>query len=262
MTRAAQMPAAEGFRSRRFSEPYTLDGGPGRHRIGLVALASDYVVERDFARMRPSDDVAIYVSRVHNVNPCTVENLRTMAPRITESASLIIPDGRLDVVAYACTSGTVVIGYDAVRESIQAARPGVPCTTPISAGLAAFERLGVERVAVLTPYVDEVNATIARHLTDSGVDVAAFTSFQIADDNDMAGLAPEVIHRAALEADAPDAQALFLSCTAVRAVDAVERIEADLGKPVVTANQAMFWQALRLAGYDAPVSGFGRLLQL
>ena len=252
----------EAFASEAVRSAYTLDDGPGRHRIGLIALASDYVTERDFMNMRPNDDVVIYTSRVRNANPCTVENLRTMAPLLTEAASLILPQGRLDVMAYSCTSGTVVIGFEAVQASIRAARPGVPCTTPISASLAAFERLGVDRVAVLTPYVDDVNAAISGHLAQHGIGVPRFTSFGMADDNYMAGLSPDVIHQAALEADTADAQALFISCTAIRAVDAVERIEADLGKPVVTANQAMFWQALRYAGYDAPVPGYGRLLRL
>ena len=152
---------ADTFISEPVRTPYSLDAGPGRYRIGLVVLASDYVTERDFINMRPSDEVTIHTSRVRNVNPVTVENLRKMAPLITESASLIIPDGRLDSMAYSCTSGTVVIGYEAVRASIQAARPGIPVATPISASLAAFERLGVRRVAVLTPYVDDVNRAIA-----------------------------------------------------------------------------------------------------
>jgi len=262
MSTTASASPADTFISEPVRTPYSLDAGPGRYRIGLVVLASDYVTERDFINMRPSDEVTIHTSRVRNVNPVTVENLRKMAPLITESASLIIPDGRLDSMAYSCTSGTVVIGYEAVRASIQAARPGIPVATPISASLAAFERLGVRRVAVLTPYVDDVNRAIAAHLHQHGVEVPRFTSFHIADDNHMAGLSPEVIHRAALEADSADAEALFISCTAIRAVEAVERIETDLGKPVVTAIQAMFWQALRFAGCQAPVAGYGRLLRL
>lgn len=260
MNRSADLAGLEAFKSHLIDCPHELDSGPGRYRLGLIALASDYVVERDFMNMRPGDDVAIYTSRVRNVNPCTVENLRTMAPRITESTSLIVPDGRLDVVAYACTSGTVVIGYDAVRTRINAARPGIACTTPISASLDAFQHLGIRRIAVLTPYVDDVNAAIARHLERNDLTLTRFSSFQIADDNDMAGLTPEVIHQAAMAADTPDAQALFISCTAIRAVDAIERIESDLGKPVICANQAMFWRSLRLAGCDAPVVGYGRLL--
>ena len=262
MPHAASAPRAQEFRSRPVDVPYALDDGPGRHRIGLVALATDHVIERDFMNMRPDDGVVVYTSRVLNVNPCTVENLRTMGPRITDSTALLLPEGRLDVVAYGCTSGTVAIGYDSVRESIQVARPGIACTTPISAAAAAFARLGVTRIAVLTPYVDEVNATIAAHLEAGGLDVVRFTSFGLADDIAIAGLTPEVVRAAAREADDPEAQALFISCTAVRAVDAIAGMESDLGKPVVSANQAMYWEALRLSGYQAPVPGFGRLLAL
>ena len=75
------------------SFPYELDQGPGRHRIGLICLASDYATERDFMNMRPSDDVAVYTSRVRNANPTTVDNLRAMAPRLEQAAALIIPAG-------------------------------------------------------------------------------------------------------------------------------------------------------------------------
>ena len=241
---------------------YSLDAGPGRYRIGLIVLSSDCTVERDFMNMRPSDDVVIYASRLRNINPCTIENLRSMAPLLTEAAALIIPDGPLDVVAYGCTSGTVAIGYDAVAERIQAGRPGVACVTPITAAMAAFEAFKLRRIAIMTPYVDEVSLPMVRYIEDQGVKVAGLTSFQIADDNDMARIPVETIIQAALEADREDAEALFISCTAVRAVDCIERIETELGKPVISSNLAMFWQALRTAGYGAPLPGFGRLLKL
>ena len=258
----AQAAASRAYASEPVRAAYELDAGPGAHRIGLIALASDHATERDFMNMRPGDEVVIYTSRVRSVNPCTVANLRAMAPLLTEAASLILPESRLDVMAYSCTSGSVVIGHDAVVESIHAARPGIACVTPLAAALAGLERLGVTRVAVLTPYIDEVNATIACHIEDQGVEIAAFTSFHMADDMQMANLPPEAIYQAALEADRADAEALFISCTAIRACDVVERIESALGKPVVTAIQAMFWQALRYAGYTAPVGGYGRLLRL
>ena len=241
---------------------YALDAGPGAHRIGLIALATDHATERDFMNMRPGDEVAIYTSRVRNLNPCTVENLQTMAPLLTEAASLILPGSRLDVVAYSCTSASVVIGHDAVAERIHAVRPGTPCVTPLSAAYAGFGHLGVTRIAVLTPYIDEVNAMIARHIEDHGMEIAGFTSFHMEDDVEMAGLPPEAIYRAALEADRPDAEAIFISCTAIRACDVVERLERTLGKPVVTSIQAMFWQSLRYAGCTRPIEGYGRLMRL
>ncbi len=241
--------------------PWTLDDGPGRYRIGLIALATDHATERDFTNMRPSDDVAVFVSRVHNENPCTPHNLRRMAPRLTEAAALILPHSRLDVIAYSCTSGTVTIGHEAVAERFRAAHPEAACVTPVSAALAAFESFAARRVAVLTPYLDEVNGPLRDCLEQHGVQVVAMSSFGIADDNDMARLPPRVIRDAAVEADHPDAEALFVSSTAVRAAEVAAAVEQRLGKPVVTSIQALFWRSLRLAGCSASVDGYGRLLQ-
>lgn len=239
-----------------------LDQGPGRYRIGLVALSNDYVTERDFINMRPSDDVVIFTSRVPNTAQCTVATLQEMASHITTATALLVPEGRLDVVAYSCTAGTAVMGFEKVRSLIQATRPGVACTTPITSSLDALDRFDARRIAVLTPYVDEVNADISRYLEANGKTITAFTSFKIADNEKMARLSPQSIFEAALEADRDDADALFISCTAIRAVDVIEKIEQALGKPVITAVQAMFWQSLRLAGYSETIPGHGQLLRI
>ena len=234
------------FTSTPVSGGFTPDNGPGRHRIGLITLANDYATERDFINAKPGDDVALFVTRVENTPDCTVETLPLMAPHIAKAAELVIPDGRLDVMAYACTSGTVVMGYEKICALIHAARPGIPVVTPITASLAALDRFNVQELAVLTPYTDDVNSAIAAYLEQHGKSVCAFTSFRIEDNEVMARLPPEAILRGAIEADQPEADALFISCTAIRALDVVDSIEQAIGKPVVTANQAMIWQELRL----------------
>ena len=236
------------------------DEGPGKYRIGLVALSNDYVMERDFMNMRPSDDVAIFTSRIANTPDCTVETLQIMAPHITEATALLVPEGRLDVVAYGCTSGTAVLGFDKVQSLIQAARPGIACATPMTASIQALNQLKANRIAVLTPYVDDVNSEIARYITEQGKIICSFSSFKIAENEQMAKLSPQSIYKAALAADRDDADALFISCTAIRAVEVIERIEQKLGKPVIGAVQAIFWQSLRLAGYREKVTGYGQLL--
>jgi maleate isomerase len=242
------------------SESPVFDDGPGKFRIGLIALSNDYVTERDFINMRPSDDVAIYTSRLLNTPQCTVETLREMTPGITEAAALLVPEGRLDVVAYSCTSGPAVMGFERIRSLIQAARPGVACVTPLTSSLQALDLFGASRIAVLAPYVDDVNASISGYIGTHGKTISAFTSFRLAENEDMAKLSPASIYSAALEADRHDADALFISCTAIRAVEVIDRIEQKLGKPVISAVQAMFWQALRLSGFSGKVTGFGHLL--
>ena len=91
--------------------------------------------------------------------------------------------------------------------------------------------------------------------------ISAFSSFLIEDNEIMAAVPPEAIFEAAIEANRPDTDALFISCTAIRALKVAERIEKEIGKPVITANQAMIWETLRISGYTKPIMGFGQILQ-
>ncbi len=237
------------------------DLGPGKFRIGLLALSNDLATERDFLNMGANDDIAVFVARVPNDDICSVEMLRAMEPELTKAAATLIPGSRLDAAAYSCTSGTVVMGYDTVARCIHEVRPGLPVVTPITAAVSALRVFNAQRIAVLTPYIDEVNETIANYLIGAGFEISAFTSFRLSSNEDMARLTPQTIYEGALEADRDDADALFISCTAIRAVDVVELIEQKLGKPVVTANQALFWHSLCAVGYEESISGFGSLMQ-
>ena len=142
------------------------DARPVRWRIGFIALATDHTAERDFARICPADEVGVYVTRVLNENPTTIENLKAMQPRISAAAELILPGEPLDAVAYGCTSATVAIGDEGVTAAIHEAKPGVPCITPPSAAVAAFGHLGVSRISLLTPYTKAVSAPFVGYFED------------------------------------------------------------------------------------------------
>ena len=237
------------------------DERPMRWRIGLVALATDHTVERDFARMAPGGEVAVHVNRIENTNPTTVENLRAMQPRLTDAARLILPGEPLDAIAYGCTSASVVIGDAGVRAALQAAKPGVPCVTPPAAACAAFEHLGARRISILTPYTQAVSAPFVEYFEGQGLEVANLACFGLEDDTVMARITPGSIVEAACAVVRPDAEALFISCTALRSAEVAEEIESRIGRPVVTSNQALFWRSLRAAGCGLPVPGHGRLLR-
>lgn len=245
---------------------FEMDAAPGAlARLGLVLLATDLATEREIARVIPpsgphGDAISWFVSRVTNANPTTIGNLRRMADQLPEAAARILPGARLDALAYSCTSGTIVLGEDYVLARLAEGRPGVPATTPVTAARAAFRALAIRKVAVLTPYVEEVNQIIAGYLEEHGYEVTGLSSFNLASDEDMAAVPADALQRAGQAADTPDADALFISCTAFQAVTSVAPLEAALGKPVITSNQALFWHALHLAGAGAtPISGFGRL---
>ena len=237
------------------------DERPVKHRIGLLALSSDHTSERDMHAIAPEGDVGIYVSRVANKNPTNRENLLAMQPRLAKAASLILSGEELDAIAYSCTSASVMIGDETVERSIREAKPGVPVVTPTSAAFAAFAHLDVRKVSLLTPYIEAVTADMRDYFEAHDLGVVNTVCLGIEDDRMMARLSLEAIVEAALATMDKQAEALFISCTAVRAVSVVEIIEDKLQKPVVTSNQAMAWRSLRLAGCDRSIAGFGQLLR-
>ncbi|MGI9498668.1 MAG: ectoine utilization protein EutA [Geminicoccaceae bacterium] len=237
------------------------DDRPVKHRIGFLALSTDHTSERDMQAIAPADEVGIYVSRVRYENPTTSGNLLAMQPRLAEAASLILSGEELDVIAYSCTAASVMIGDERVAASIREAKPGVPVVTPTAAAFAAFAHLGVSRVSLLTPYIEPVTKAMRDYFENHDLDVINSACLGIEDDRMMARLSKDAIVEAALATTTTEAEALFISCTAVRAADVAERIEEEIKKPVVTSNQAMAWRSLRLAGCDQSIAGFGRLLQ-
>jgi len=154
----------------------------------------------------------------------------------------------------------VLIGADRIGELIHKTRPGVPVSNPATAALAAFTALKAKRISILTPYVTSVNEEMADYFTSYGFEVMSIAGFAIEKDADMTAVTPADIEKAALEVCNPDADLIFISCTAMRAAEALASIEKKLGKPAVSSNQAMVWHSLKQIGYGNPVHGFGVLL--
>jgi len=228
-------------------------------RIGVISLATDFNIETDLRQLYPSS-VAFFTSRVKNINPLTIDNLRSMAPAITATADTILPGTKLDAIIYACTSGTVAIGVERIKELIHQARPGVPVTNPINAALCAFQQFEARKISILTPYTEAVNLQIAKFFSEQGYEVLNIAGFGFEDDTAMSYITPQDIADAAIASCDANAQLMFISCTALRASVVLEQVEQRLGIPVISSNQALAWHSLQLLNYPSPVTGFGRLL--
>lgn len=239
-----------------------LDDRPVRRRIGLIVLATDHTTEHDFRRMVARDDLAVYTARIAYENPTTPENLRRMQPRLREGAALILPDEKVDAICFSCTSASVVIGDASVEEAIQTAKPNTPVVTPPLAAVAALRELGARRISILTPYTVETSAPMAEYFVGHDLNIASFTCLGFDDDREMARIRPASLIDAAIAATAPGAEALFISCTALRSAAVVPEIERVIGRPVVTSNLATAWQCLRHCGEDSPRPEWGRLMAL
>lgn len=244
--------------------PCELDGGvAARAAIGLLVLATDQTMEYEFRRLLPLDGIGLYAARLYNDADITPDTLRAIKDRITPATDLILPGMPLDVVGFGCTSATMTLGEDTVFDEIRKARPGIRCTTPITAALAAFEAFGARRIGVITPYAKPVNEIVRRFLESKGVEVAAFGSFEKLDDREAARISPRSIADGiAAMADKADLDAVFISCTSLRLADKAAEIEAVTGLPVTASDHALAWHCLRLAGIDESIPGVGRLFEL
>ena len=242
--------------------PFETDAGVSAcARLGLVSLASDYTVEHEFQQvLQHLPGVALYVTRVMNDPIVTPESLAAMAGRLTDAAGTLLPGDRVDSIAYGCTSASMIIGPQKVADLVNSAKPGTPVTNPISSALLAFEALAIRKVGILTPYTADVNAGIQRFIEAAGVAVPVFASFNEPSDTVVAAITPASLRTAVLTlADAAEMDGIFVSCTSIRLLDQIETLEANLGMPVTSSNQALIWQTLRQAGVGDPVPGLGQL---
>ena len=241
--------------------PFELDGGLyERAAIGVVVLASDQTIEHEFRKIIDLPGVAFYESRIFNANIVTPESLKAMEGGLKDATALILPGLPLDVVAFGCTSGAMMIGEDKVAQLIHEVHPGAPVTSPMQASLAAFKALGMTRIAMLTPYIEEINQAMRAYIEADGVSVPVVGSFNEENDNKVGRISPESVRRAALELGRSDlVEGVFVSCSALRVLEITPGLEAELGKPVVSSNSAMAWHCLRLAGIDDSLPRFGRL---
>ncbi len=236
------------------------DARPLSKRVGLIILATDHTTEPDYRRMIATEDIGIYVARIAFTNPVTTESLRRMQPSLTQAAGLILPGEELDVVCYSCTSASVVIGDSEIEAAIRRAKPGIPVVTPPAAGVRGLQALGARRISVLTPYTVEVSRPMAKYFEEAGFEIVSFTCLDLDDDREMAKISPASLVELADDAMAPDAEALFISCTSVRAASAAAQIEKKIGRPMVSSNLASAWNCLRICGDATSRPELGRLM--
>ena len=244
--------------------PYALTGPIGTQAtLGLIALQEDETVEPDFRRLFTATDIAFYVSRVPSgaeITPATIAQMGIDLPR---AASLFPRAAEFDVVAYACTSGTTLLGADRVAELVSAEVTTRAVTNPLTATFAAFAALGVQRLGIVSPYMQAVADAMRDTFEAHGLAVPATLTFGEAAEARVARIDPASIVEAALEVGAqPGVEAVFLSCTNLRTLDIIDGLEQRLGLPVVSSNQALAWHMARLADAKPDARAPGRLFTL
>ena len=237
-------------------------GVRGDKRIGLIVLASDYTIDHEFRKIFPLENIDYFQARIQNSPNITPETLYEMGDKISSTLRLILPGDRLDVVGYGCTSATAVLGEKKIFEFIRAVHPQALCTTPITAAFEAFQKFHAKKLAVITPYRQDVNENLIRYFEKSGFHISSFGSFNEERDPIVSCIDKQSIINGIKETiKGNEVDMVFISCTSIKFMDYVTEVEKILGIPVTTSNHAMAWHCMRLSGINKKFSHFGKLYQ-
>ncbi len=230
-------------------------------KVGLIALSTDQTIEGDFNNICKNLPLEIFINRIHNENPLTKENLLKMEDDLESVANKILPNEKINTVAYGCTSGTIAIGENNVKEKILSAKPGCYVTTPVTSAMKAFQQMNIKKIALFTPYPDAVNKTILNYFTKKNIEVSSFASLNLNLDSEFANVDPDYILQISSKLETKNADALFISCTALPVLNILDKLEKKIQKPALSSNQTLIWDTIRSIGYKSPIKGYGKLLE-
>ena len=230
-------------------------------RIGLITLASDFRIEKDFNNVIYGKEIDLYSNRIHCYNPLTNETLKKMADDITDVTKEILPDQKLDCVAYGCTSGTIAAGYSSIFEKVNIAKPNTKVTTPITSAIKGLKKLKINKISVFTPYTDEINQSVVEYFKKKNIEVISLSYFDISSDLDIGKVDEDYLFEVLSNIDLSKSDALFVSCTALPVLSLINQLEKKLDKIVISSNQALIWDTLKEINYNKDIDGLGQLFK-
>ena len=232
-----------------------------RAQIGLITPSSVPNMEHDFHRFAPPG-VGISTTRVV-LNACNRETLMAMAEQLETAASIY--DGRpVNVVTFGCTSGSFIggMGFDRILTERIAKSAGCKGLTTSTSLMDAIKVMNIQRLAVVTPYIDEVNEAEYHFLQDQGITVTSIAGLGLGLPKQIPGIAelpPSDMYQFVRKQDLSTADAVFVSCTGLNVLDIIPYVENDLGLPCLTSNQVSLWGALRACGVMDKIPALGTL---
>ncbi len=198
-------------------------------RIGLITLASDFRIEKDFNDIIYGKDIDLYSNRINCYNPLTNETLKKMADDIPEVTKNILPDQKLD------------------------------CVAPITSAINALKTLKIDKVSIFTPYTDEINQSVINYFKNEKIEISELSYFDIASDLDIGKVDPQHLFDVLVKQDLSNSDALFVSCTALPVLSIINDIEKKLGKVILSSNQTLIWDTLKQIDNQNKVDGYGAL---
>ena len=230
-------------------------------RVGLIALASDFMIEKDFINVIKDRDIDFFVNRIECYNPLTKENLIKMSNKVTEVAKDILPDQDIDCVVYGCTSGTIAAGFNSIEQKVKSAKPMADVTTPSTAAIKALKKLDIKKIYIFTPYSKKLNDEVIEYFKSEGFEITSNSYFDIEADYDIGKVDQDYLFKVLSNVDLNGADALFVSCTALPVLQIIDKLEKKLNTTVLSSNQALIWDTLVKIKKNDSINGFGKLFQ-
>lgn len=237
-----------------------------RGRIGAIVPATNVNCEYELNKMVP-EGISVHAARifVHEVtDPKEKEEQILKLGEGIKKAAKDVAQVNPGIIAFCCTSGSFLGGKDHAKEIIDTieTETKIPAITTTTAVLGAFKKFNLKRIALATPYNEEIAEKEVQFFEEviPGFKIVAMKNLGIVSGIRKGDLYPSSAYIAAREVDTPEAEAIFISCTAWNSIEVIELLEKDLKKPIITSNQATMWGILKKMGISG-LEGYGRLLR-
>jgi len=235
-------------------------------RIAILVPAQNAIIESEVYRMAP-EGITIHFERLIPKSGLPDRSVPSIVNFLTElgedssRAASVVAMVNPKVIAFGCTSGSFFKGIEHDKEVIKTieAASGIPAITTSTAVIQALEEVKLRRVCLISPYPDFFNEKAKEFLEANGFSVLVMKSL-VSKPGETAVLPPEAAYDLAESAYTTECDGVFCSCTEFRTIEILDKFEKKFDKPMVSANQATLWLALRKAGFSKPIAGFGQLL--
>lgn len=232
-----------------------------RARIGVIVPVSNTVNESDFNRLKP-EGVSFHFTRSPIHTDPAADNYVTLVEDLKEAVGHLSACN-VDLMHYGCTAGSMACPADILIGNMEEMGKVDACSTA-GAILATLAELGIKRIAMATPYTDKTNEHEKEFFAEHGIEVVKMAGLGLNTTREnvqkMSRVPPSEVFEHARSVDCPEAEAVLICCTDFNSLDAIAPLEAALGKPVISSNVCSMWAALRKAGIDDRVEGYGSLL--
>ena len=232
--------------------PYTLDPSVDRVApIGLIVLQADETLEVEFKHSFADAPNPLYVTRIPSGAAVTPETLGAMQTELATAAALLPSARPFPVIGYGCTSASAHIGSAKVEALVQSVCSVETVTNPLRAAVFVAGRLGLNRFALLSPYVEEVNTSLRDAFARDGISTEVFGSFNEAEEANVVRISTQsIVDAAVMLGQSNEADAVFLSCTNLRTQAAIPEIRARLGKPIFSSNSVLASHIRHIVGLN------------